>query len=85
MLTSLQHLDYQLDKTVALESTSYASNHGRACRTCPYRFQFIITLIAVVIISSFGVAGVGGNICINFSIIYIKLVHLQVYLFLSNL
>ena len=34
-------------------------------------FQFVVTLIAVVIISSFGVAGVGrGNIRINTRIIY---------------
>lgn len=40
---------------------SYASNHGCACGYVHIDFQFVITLIAVVIISSFGVAGVGGG------------------------
>ena len=36
-------------------------NHGCACGYVHIDFQFVITLIAVVIISSFGVAGVGGG------------------------
>ena len=42
--------------------SSNACNDGRSnCRNDPLQPQFILTLIAVVAISSFGVAGVGGG------------------------
>ena len=42
--------------------SSNACNDGRSnCRIDPLQPQFILTLIAVVAISSFGVAGVGGG------------------------
>ena len=39
----------------------HACNYGRTVANVEIDLQFIVTLIAVVIISSFGVAGVGGG------------------------